>query len=198
MARGRVLTSFVVTLGVLALLVTLSLRNAGAQAEPTSDGTTVVHYLPVAGMSNVQVAAVHVVNLGTDHTAAHEIFKVYFVSAAGTLLVPLQNCDIGAGQTCTVYLTGANCPSPGQGVRCSFRAVVVGDPLVCVTPDLGTGDWMTNLEMIEPDGASRYIAGESGVLKLPTNGCSPVDNPAPDDAGVDAPPVDAPPIDAQP
>jgi hypothetical protein len=69
MARGRVLTSFVVTLGVLTLLVALSLRNAGAQADLPTENTTLVANLPVAGMVKKEdAAAVHIVNLGTDHT----------------------------------------------------------------------------------------------------------------------------------
>src|SRR5215211_2965482 len=104
MARGRVLTSFVVTLGVLALLVALSLRNAGAQSDPPTENTTLVANLPVAGLMRTDAAAVHVVNLGTDHTAPHETFTIMFVNPLGAQIIPAQQCDIGTGETCTVWL----------------------------------------------------------------------------------------------
>jgi hypothetical protein len=206
MARGRVLTSFVVTLGVLALLVALSLRNAGAQADPLSENTTLVANLPVAGMLKTDAAAVHVVNLGMDPTASHEKFTIWFVSplgAAAGQIIPPQQCDIGVGETCTVWLMGKDCPSPGKGMRCTFRAVVVGDPIACVpNANMGTGEWMTNLEMVDATGVSRYVGGETGTLRLPTEGSCPGSDQPPDNPSVDAPPpsVDAPPpsVDAPP
>ena len=191
MARRRVLSSFVVTLGVLALLVAFSLRQAGAQADPPTENTTLVANLPVAGMVKPDLAAVHVVNLGRDHTAPAEKFTIMFVNPSGVQIIPSQQCEIGAGQTCTVYLAGKDCPYPAKG-RCTFRAVVVGEPIACPKPDMGTGEWMANLEMINPEGTSRYVAGETGTLRLPTtNNCSTVDAPsadAPGGGGPDIPP----------
>jgi hypothetical protein len=193
MARGRVLSSFVVTLGVLALLVALSMRKAGASvAPPSGDGTTLVAYHPVAGMIRPEVASVHVVNLGRDHDAAPEEFNIMFVDPRGVLVGETQHCEIRAGETCSALLLSQNCPTAPKG-RCEFRAVVVGDPMPCVTPDMGTGDWITNLELIEGSGSSKYVAGENAVLHLPTGGsCTPVDlpPPPPDGGSVDLPAVD--------
>jgi len=209
MARGRVLTSFVVTLGVLTLLVALSLRNAGAQADLPTENTTLVANLPVAGMVKKEdAAAVHIVNLGTDHTAPHEKFTIMFVNPLAQQIIAAQQCDIAVGETCTVWLMGRDCPIPGKGMRCTFRAVVVGDPIACApNPNMGTGEWMANLEMVEANGTSSYVAGETGTLRLPTEGsCPSSDAPPTADAPgsidgappVDAAPIDAPPVDAHP
>jgi hypothetical protein len=203
MARGRVLTSFVVTLGVLALLVALSLRNAGAQSDPPSEHTTLVANLPVAGLIKKEdAAAVHIVNLGRDHTAPDEKFTIMFVNPLGVQIIPAQHCEIGAGETCTVWLMAKDCPIPGKGMRCTFRAVVVGDPVACApNENMGTGEWMTNLEMVEGNGSSMYVAGETGTLLLPTSGSCPgvdVAPPQPDIPGADLGAPDVPSIDLAP
>lgn len=200
MARRRVLSSFVVTLGVLALLVAFSLRQAGAQADPPTENTTLVANLPVAGMVKPDLAAVHVVNLGRDHTAPAETFTIMFINPQGVQIIPAQQCVVQAGQTCTVYLAGKDCPYPAKG-RCTFRAVVVGEPIACPNPDMGTGEWMANLELIDPSGSSKYVAGETGTLHLPTtNSCSPsADAPGGGpDAAPPSPDAFIPSIDAAP
>src|SRR5262245_30351580 len=106
MARHKVVSSFVVTLGVLALMVSLSLVQARVQDSPPVVDTTLVANLPVAGLDKNGVAAVHIVNLGRDLTAPAESFNVMFVNPNGVQIIPAQHCSITAGKTCTAWLTG--------------------------------------------------------------------------------------------
>ncbi len=218
MARRRVLTSFAVTLGVLALLVGLSLSRAGAQAQTTGDDTTLVAYLPVASLASKEVAIVHVVNVGRDLTAPPEKFSIVFADTKNAMLIPEQRCEIATGQTCSVSLLSRDCPAKLRGGLCEFRVVVIGEQMPCVTPGMSTGEWTTNVELISGAGISKYLGGDNRVLKLPTEACQgtpdapgvdgpppPPDNPAvddpfptPDAPTVDAfvPPPDAPTVDA--
>lgn len=203
MARVRILASFFVTLGLLGLVVAVPLWNTGAQAQSAPPGTTLVSYLPVASLATKELAAVHVSNLGSP-SAPIERFSIMFVDAAGNLLVPEQICEVASGATCTATLPSQNCPVAGRGGVCRFRAVVVGDPVSCVTglpPATGAGDWQANLEVLGAGSVSKYVAGGGAVLTLPTASvCAPgTDAPSPDAPPVDAAPSpDAPPVDAAP
>ncbi len=206
MARQRVLTSFVATLGVLALLVGLSLQRTGAQTETPKDDTTLVAYLPVVSLGNAEVATVHVTNVGRDVNSPAEKFSVMFADARGVLLVPEQICDLRMGETCSVSLMSGSCPPSGDSRVCEFRAIVVGEELPCVTPDMGTGEWLADIELLVanrmlPTRISKYVAGANRVMKLPVAACSPPDAPPPDAPPPplpDAPPPDAPLPDAMP
>ncbi|HUR33867.1 MAG TPA: hypothetical protein VM032_08725 [Vicinamibacterales bacterium] len=198
MARRRVLTSFAVTLGILSLLVGFSLRRAGAQAQTSGDDTTLVAYLPVASLASKEVATVHVVNVGRDLTAPPEKFSIVFADVRNAMLIPEQRCEVATGQTCSVSLLAKDCPARARGGVCEFRAIVIGEPMPCVTPGMSVGDWMANVELFSGAGPSKFVAGDNRVLTLPSDGCGGgVDTPSPDVPGIDevVPPPDVPGID---
>lgn len=216
MARSRVISSFVVTLGVLALLVSFSMRSgAGVKAEGAPTDTTTIAYLPVASLVRLEAAVVHITNVGREVGAPAEKFSVIFADTRGVMLVPEQTCTITAGQTCSVPLLAKDCPARSrreQGGACEFRAIVVGTPMACVNPDLGNGEWLASIELFGATGASKYVAGDHDVLQLPTGvNCAPSPDAPPPPPPVDSfipfvdapppPPVDAvppPPVDAPP
>lgn len=205
MARSRVISSFVVTLGILAILVSFSMRNgAGVKAEGAPTDTTTIAYLPVATMVKQEAAVVHITNVGREVGAPAEKFSVIFADTRGVMLVPEQTCNITAGQTCSVQLLAKDCPMRGrrdQAGSCEFRAIIVGTPMGCVNPDQGNGQWLASIELLGTSGTSKYVTGDHDVLQLPTGvNCAPSPD-APEPPAVDSfvPSVDAPgppPVDA--
>jgi hypothetical protein len=188
MERARVLSSFVVTLAVLAVIVGLSLRReeparAAAAAQET---TTLVKYHAVATIANEESITVHVVNVGQDLSAPAENFTIIFADNKGNPLSE-RSCDITAGQTCSEHFTcTVGSGKQGKGA-CVVRAIVVGESMGCVAPGMGTGQWMTNMEVFGSNGQTKFIQGADGaILQLPVLTCEPgVDNP-----GVDGFPPD--------
>jgi hypothetical protein len=177
MARARVLSSFVVTLAVLAVIVGLSLRRevpARAQS-PAAPVTTLVNYHPVNTLVNDESVTVYVVNVGTDSGAPAEHFSILFADNKGNLLQSEVTCDVTAGQTCSATFTCTpDTAKKATSKKCQVRATVVGEAMGCVTPGMGTGDWTTNLEVFSPSGVSKLIYGAYGaVLHLPTESCGP-------------------------
>ncbi|MBZ5557115.1 MAG: hypothetical protein LAO77_07540 [Acidobacteriia bacterium] len=195
MRRPTALSTFVVTVVVLAVIVAVSLRKAGAQADKPSGDSPIV-YLPVAALTHNESASVHVVNVSKDHSAPALRFMIMFADARGVLLGPEKVCEARASETCTVVLSSADCPAGftrpdsdrgrdkdarPQPQRCEFRAVVVGETLACSSPFAdGAAEWTTNLELVDPSGGSKFVAGPNRVLKLPRDSsCSGNDTSVP-------------------
>jgi hypothetical protein len=173
MARARVLSGFLVTLAVLVLVVGFSLRRDTAQAQsPAEPTTTLVEYHPVSTLANQESVTVHVVNVGRDAAAPPENFTITFTDNKGNVLQS-ETCSVTAGQACSsdfiCTITGKG--KDGTKGTCVVRATVIGEAMGCVTPDMGTGDWTTNLELLDKHGSSKFIAGAHGdILHLPTAG----------------------------
>jgi len=188
MRGARVLSSFLVTLAVLALIVGFSVRRDDVRAQaPLPQTTTTVAYHPVATLANQEQATVYVVNVGHDPDAEAERFTILFEDVHGDLLQPQQTCEVTAGQTCsaTFLCTDGN-GKKGRGA-CVIRATVVGEPMGCVAADLGSGQWTTNLEISSASHHSQVILGNHGdVLQLPTGTCVPgVDSGSVDSSSID-------------
>ena len=189
MRRPTALSTFVVTAAVLAVIVAISLRKAGAESNTAADTTSIV-YLPVAALTHGDSARVHVVNVSKDLSAPALRFMIMFADTRGVLLGPEKVCEVRASETCTVTLSSSDCPAgftkPGsdrdhdgdrdkQGPRpprCEFRAVVVGETLACSSTSTDLPEWTTNLELVDPSGGSKFVAGPTAVLKLPRESCT--------------------------
>lgn len=189
MRGARVLSSFLVTLAVLALIVGFSLRRDEARAQaPLPQTTTTVTYHPVATLGSQETATVYVVNVGHDADAEPERFTILFEDVHGNLLQPEQTCEVTAGQTCSAsFVCAAGNGKNGRGA-CVFRATVVGEPMGCVAADLGSGQWTTNLEIQSARHQTKLILGNYGdVLQLPTAPCVPgVDSGSVDSSSIDS------------
>jgi hypothetical protein len=188
MSGARVLSSFLVTLAVLALIVGFSLHRDEVRAQaPLPQTTTKVAYHPVARLADQEQATVYVVNVGNDPDAEAERFTILFEDVHGNLLQPGQPCAVTAHQTCSATFV---CSADHENSRgaCVVRATVVGEAMGCVAADLGSGQWTTNLEIDSSTYQNRMILGNHGdVLQLPTGTCVP---------GVDSGSVDSPSIDS--
>ena len=201
MPGARVVSSFLVTLAVLALIVGFSLRRDNVQAQaPPAQTTTMVVYHPVATLSPLETSTVYVVNVGTDPDAPAEKFTIFFEDVQGNQVQAPSTCEVSAGETCSAtYACIAGNGKKGKGA-CVIRATVVGEEMGCVAAGMGTGQWTTNLEILSPKRESKLILGAHGaVLQLPTETCVPGVDSGVDSIGTDiggSPDTPAPSVDS--
>jgi hypothetical protein len=185
MRRPTALSTFVVTVAVLAVIVSMSLRKAAATSDDASAGTSVVYH-PVAALTRGESAKVHVTNLSKDQSAPAIRFMIMFADVRGVLLMPERVCEVRASETCTVTLPSSACPAGftraddddnknGKGPhasRCEFRAVVVGETLACSPTGAAGAEWMTDMELVETAGGSKFVTGPNAVMKLRRELCT--------------------------